>query len=122
VRRKAADLIATEEAKVGIRVNVEVADFNTALLARISPNSNPPFDFDAMMLGWTRLGLDPDPFALFHSSQIPTQAEPSLLNFTGVSAQEYDAPGLNPRSTYDYASRKKIYVRTQEIIAGELPY
>lgn len=122
VRRKAADMIATEEAKIGIRVNVEVADFNTALLARISPNSNPPFDFDAMMLGWTRLGLDPDPFALFHSSQIPTQAQPSLLNFTGFSAQEYDSLVLDARSTYDYAARKEIYIRTQEIVAGELPY
>ncbi len=122
VRRKAADLIADEEAKVGIRVNVEVADFNTALLARISPNSNPPFDFDAMMLGWTRLGRDPDPFALFHSSQAPTQAEPSLLNFTGFSAPEYDSLVINARSTYDYAARTKIYARTQEIVAGELPY
>ena len=61
-----------------MRVKVQAGDFSTALLARLSPNSNPPFDFDAMMLGWNRSGLDPDPFALFHSSQIPTQAAPGL--------------------------------------------
>ena len=122
VRRKAANLIAEQELRAGIKVNVQVADFNTALLARLSPNSNPPFDFDAMMLGWTRLGVDPDPFALFHSVQIPTQAEPTLLNFTGFSAPEYDALVIQGRSTYDLAERKSIYKRTQEIIADQLPY
>jgi peptide/nickel transport system substrate-binding protein len=121
-RRKAADNMAEQLGRVGIRVKVQAADFNTALLARLSPNSNPPFDFDAMLLGWTRLGVDPDPFALFHSSQVPTQAQPGLLNFTGFSAPEYDDRAINGRSIYDYGERKQIYARTQEIVADQLPY
>ena len=121
-RRKAAQLMSEQLAKVGFRVKVQAADFASSLLARLSPNTNPPFDFDVMMLGWNRLGLDPDPFALFHSSQIPTQASPGLLNFTGFSAPEYDSLVIEGRSTYDYTRRKEIYDRTQEIIADQVPY
>src|SRR5207248_1736180 len=105
-RRKAAESMAEQLDRVGFRVKVQSADFNTSILARISPNANPPFDFDAVMLGWTRTGFDPDPFALFHSSQIPTQAEPGLLNFTGFQAPEYDSLVIEGRSTYDYTRRK----------------
>lgn len=122
VRRKAADLMAEQLARVGIKVDVQAADFNSALKARISPNTNPPFDFDAIMLGWSRNGYDPDPFALFHSSQIPNPAAPDLLNFTGFSAPEYDQLTIDGRSTYDYSKRKQIYTRTQEIITDQIPY
>lgn len=121
-RRKAAELMSEQLAKVGMHVKVQAADFNTSMLARLSPNTNPPFDFDVMVLGWDRLSLDPDPFALFHSSQIPTQAAPGLLNFTGFSAPEYDSQVIEGRSAYDFARRKEIYARTQEIIADQLPY
>lgn len=122
VRRKAAEAMVAPLKSVGIRVVLDLADFNTALLARISPLSRPPFDFDVVMLGWTRSGVDPDPYALFHSSQIPTAAAPQLLNFTGFAAPEYDALTIEARSTYDFARRKEIYARMQSIIASELPY
>ncbi|HUP27437.1 MAG TPA: ABC transporter substrate-binding protein [Chloroflexia bacterium] len=122
VRRKAAEGMVAPLARVGIRVRVELADFNTALLARISPLSRPPFDFDVALLGWTRRSVDPDPFALFHSSQIPTEAAPGLLNFTGFAAPEYDSLVLEANSTYDFGRRKELYARLQAITAGELPY
>jgi peptide/nickel transport system substrate-binding protein len=122
VRRKAADSMAEQLGRAGIRVKVEPADFGSALLGRISANAHPAFDFDVVMLGWTRSGVDPDPFALFHSSQIPTPASPGLLNFTGFSAPEYDALVIEGRSTYDYGRRKEIYGRTQEIVADQIPY
>ncbi|MEO6457847.1 MAG: ABC transporter substrate-binding protein [Chloroflexia bacterium] len=122
VRRKAAEAMVAPLKSVGIRVMVDLADFNTALLARISPLSRPPFDFDVVILGWTRSGLDPDPYALFHSSQIPTAAAPQLLNFTGFAAPEYDALTIEARSTYDFTRRKEIYTRMQSIIASDLPY
>jgi peptide/nickel transport system substrate-binding protein len=122
VRRKAAEAMVAPLQSVGIRVKVDLADFNTALLARISPLSRPPFDFDVVMLGWMRSGVDPDPYALFHSSQIPTSAAPQLLNFTGFAAPEYDTLTIEARSTYDFTRRKEIYARMQSIIASELPY
>ena len=121
-RRKAAASMVEPLKKAGIGVNVELADFRTAILTRISPTGSTPFDFDVVMLGWTRNGFDPDPYALFHSSQIPTESAPGLLNITGFAAAEYDALALEARSTYDYSRRKELYARMQVIIAEQLPY
>lgn len=121
-RLKAAQIMSEQLRKVGIGVKVEPADFSTTILARISPLGRPPFDFDVVMLGWDRNGVDPDSFALFHSSQIPTEAAPALLNFTGFAAQEYDALAIEGRSTYDLERRKQVYGRIQTIIADQLPY
>jgi peptide/nickel transport system substrate-binding protein len=122
VRRKAAEAMVGPLRQAGIGVTVELADFTTAILTRISPTGRTPFDFDVAMLGWTRNGFDPDPYALFHSSQIPTEAAPGLLNFTGFAAAEYDALAIEARSTYDFARRKELYARMQVIIAEQLPY
>ncbi|MEO8285574.1 MAG: ABC transporter substrate-binding protein [Chloroflexota bacterium] len=121
-RRKAADAMVDPLARVGIRLKVQPADFDTSIRARISPNANPPFDFDAVILGWTRTTPDPDSFALFHSSQIPTQAAPNLLNIAGFQAPEYDTLSIEGRSTYDPDKRREIYYRMQTIIADQLPY
>ena len=122
VRRKAALAMVDPLARVGIRLKVEPADFNTVILSRISPTARPPFDFDAVMLGWTRTSPDPDSFALFHSSQVPTEGAPNLLNIPGFQAPEYDALSIEARSTYDFARRKELYARMQEIVADQLPY
>lgn len=122
VRRKAAAAMVEPLKRAGIGISVELADFKTAILTRISPTGRAPFDFDVAMLGWTRNGLDPDPFALFHSSQIPTEAAPGLLNFTGFAAPEYDSLAIEARSTYDYARRKELYARMQTLLAEQLPY
>lgn len=122
VRMKAAQAMVDPLRRAGIDVKVQPADFNTALLARISPNANPPFDFDVIMLGWTRTSSDPDSYALFHSSQIPTSAQPALLNFSGFAAPEYDSLSIQARSTYDFAQRRQLYTRIQSILADQLPY
>lgn len=122
VRIKAARAMVGPLARVGVSMTVQLADFQTSVLARISPSANPPFDFDAVMLGWTRTTVDPDSFALFHSSQIPTLAAPNLLNITGFQAPEYDGLAIDGRSTYDFDKRAEIYGRLQAIIADQLPY
>ncbi len=122
VRRKAAEAMIEPLKRVGIGAKVELVDFETALQARLSATTNPPFDFDVMLLGWNRGGTDPDSFLLFHTSQTRTDAAPGLLNFTGFSAAEYDTLSVEARSTYDFARRKDIYARTQQIIADQLPY
>jgi peptide/nickel transport system substrate-binding protein len=121
-RRKAAEAMVEPLSRVGIRLKVEPADFETAIKARISPSARPPFNFDLVMLGWTRTGVDPDPFALFHSSQVPTEAAPTLLNIPGFLAPEYDSLSIEARSTYDVNSRRDLYGRMQEIVADQLPY
>jgi len=122
VRLKAANAMVDTLARVGIRLKVQPADFDTSILVHISPNSQPPFDFDAVILGWTRTTVDPDSFALFHSSQIPTQVSQNLLNIPGFQAPEFDSLSIQGRSTYDFAQRHDMYARMQSIIADQLPY
>ncbi len=122
VRLKAAQEMVDPLAQVGISLTVQPADFQTSILARISPTTNPPFNFDLVMLGWTRTGFDPDLFALFHSTQIPTVVAPALLNIPGFQAPEYDALAFSARATYDFNQRKSMYDRMQAIVADQLPY
>jgi peptide/nickel transport system substrate-binding protein len=122
VRVRAAQALIEPLGRVGISLNVQPADFQTSILSRIDPLANPPFDFDLLMLGWTRTGFDPDSFALFHSTQIPTAASPSLRNITGFQAPEYDDLAFRARATYDFGARRELYARMQEIVADQLPY
>jgi peptide/nickel transport system substrate-binding protein len=122
VRLNAANAMVDPLARVGISLTIKPADFTTSILGRLSATTNPPFDFDLLMLGWTRTSPDPDSFALFHSSQIPTAAAPSMLNFPGFEAPEYDSLAFRARAAYDFGARAGMYTRMQEIVADQLPY
>lgn len=122
VRRRAAEAMAQPLRNVGIDARVELVDFNTALQARLSATTNPPFDFDAVLLGFSRAGTDPDSFDLFHSSQARTPSNPTLLNFTGFGAPEVDNLLVEGRSTYDFNRRGEIYARVQQIVADQMPF
>ena len=122
VRKRAAEAMVQPLRNVGIEAQVELLDFDTALQARLSATTNPPFDFDVVLLGFNRDGTDPDSFDLFHSSQARTSSNPSLLNITGFAAPELDTLLVEGRSTYDFNRRKEIYARTQQIIADQLPF
>jgi peptide/nickel transport system substrate-binding protein len=121
-RRKAAEGMVEPLRRVGIEARVEPSDFETAIKLRLSPAGRQPFDFDAILLGWSRTGYDPDSFPLFHSSQIPTEAAPELINFGGFRAPEFDALSLEARATYDPERRRQIYSRMQQIVAEQQPY
>lgn len=122
IRVNVAKAMVEPLARVGISLTIKPVDFTTAILSRLSATTNPPFDFDLIMLGWTRTGVDPDSFALFHSTQIPTEAAPTLLNFPGFQAPEYDSLAFRARATYDFGVRRDLYTRMQEIVADQLPY
>lgn len=122
VRRRAAEAMVQPLRNVGMDATVELVDFNTALQARLSATTNPPFDFDVVLLGFNREGTDPDAFDLFHSSQARTPTNPNLLNFTGFAAPELDALLVDGRSIYDFNVRKEKYARAQQIIADQLPF
>ncbi|HEX8229610.1 MAG TPA: ABC transporter substrate-binding protein [Chloroflexia bacterium] len=122
VRRAAAEAMVGPLRNVGIGATVELLDFETALQARLSATTNPPFDFDVALIGFNRSGTDPDSFDLFHSSQARTSSNPTLFNFTGFAAPEADDLLVEGRSTYDFNRRKEIYARVQQIVADQLPF
>ena len=122
VRRVAAGRIQGSLATVGISTTVAPADFASVLQARLDPRRTPAFDFDAMLLGWAGGSPDPDDFALFHSTQIPTTDNPTGLNFTGFAAAEFDQVSMQARGDYDFATRAALQGRLQEILAQQVPY
>lgn len=86
---------------------------------------DPPVLFDRVLSGrfqgafltWD-LDLDPDLYALFHSSQIP----PNGSNFVGYSNPEVDRLIEQGRVTLDQAKRQEIYRQLHAELAEDQPY
>lgn len=122
LRRAAALQIAQQEAAVGISVTVVPADYQSSILARIDPRHNPPFDFDVMLMGWSDLSYDYDPYRLLASTLQPTTAAPGLPNYVGYNNPNFDSQALAARGMYDYTTRKQQDAGLQLTLAEELPY
>ncbi len=76
------------------------------------------FDYDAVILGWG-MGLSPpDPYQLWHSSQ----AVEGGSNHVYFKNEEVDEILEAYRVEFDYAKRKVLIDRFQEIISAEQPY
>jgi peptide/nickel transport system substrate-binding protein len=129
-RVQAARLISQAAAQVGVAVQVQAADFATAILPRFAP----PYDFDLLLASWSNgVGdpsyadqryYDPDDFNLFHSSQI-NQGSADLrgvLNITGFSDSEYDQYAVAARQIYEPAERIKALRQAQQRVATLYPY
>jgi peptide/nickel transport system substrate-binding protein len=74
-------------------------------------------NFQAVFMGWAS-EPDPDPYGLFHSSQIP----PAGLNVAGYKNPEADQLMEEGRREFDRARRAEIYHRLHEILARDQPY
>ena len=75
-----------------------------------------PRHFDAVLVSWNISG-DPDPFPLYHSSQVNTGGQ----NYGGWSNGEADALMIKARSTVDREKRRALYAEFQRIFAAEVP-
>ncbi len=113
-REKAAVILQWQYKKIGVKVNVRVMEWSSLL--RILNAKSGKKDFDAVIIGWS-LGIDPDSYSIWHSSQYPLG-----LNFIGYSNKEVDRLLEDGRTTINKAERKKIYGKVQKIIAEEQPY
>ncbi len=74
-----------------------------------------PRRFDAVLVSWDITG-DPDPFPLYHSSQIDIGQ-----NYGGWANDEADALMTEARSTVDQEKRRALYVRFQHLFAADIP-
>ena len=74
-------------------------------------------DFDACILGWS-LTLDPDVFAIWHSSQTGEHQ----LNHVSYSNPEVDRLLVEGKSTLDMAKRQAIYRKVHRLIHDDQPY
>lgn len=110
----AATLLQRYWKAAGIKVDIQIIDFSTLVSLLNKPED--PKKFDAVLMGWS-LGLDPDSYEIWHSSQFPKG-----LNFIGYNNPQVDKLIEQGRTTLDQARRKKIYQELYRQIAADQPY
>jgi peptide/nickel transport system substrate-binding protein len=113
-REKAAVVLQQQYKKVGVKVNIRVMEWSALLKITNAPRD--PKDFDAVIIGWA-LGLDPDAYSIWHSSQYPRG-----FNFIKYNNPLADRLLEEGRTTMKKSKRKKIYARLWETIAEDQPY
>jgi ABC-type transport system substrate-binding protein len=118
------ELLRDQVIDCGIELEVIEGDFATVLLPlltypHIPPNADRPYD--AYFGGWST-GYDPDPFALFHSSQCTTEEQPELYNYICWQNDEADALIDEGLVTSDQEERAAIYQEFEQIVYDEQPY
>ncbi len=113
-REKAAVILQQQYKKIGIKVKVQVMEWS-ALLKIVNAPSDPK-KFDAVLMGWS-LGLDPDSYSIWHSSQYPKG-----FNFIGYNNPEVDRLLNRGRETMDKKERKTIYANLNRLISEDQPY
>ena len=111
LRQNVAVLVQRQLAQVGIKVGIELYEWSVFIRDRINSRN-----FDATVLGWS-LGLDPDVYEIWHSSQ-----REKGFNFVGYNNPEVDRLLDLGRSEYDRETRRRIYNRIQELIYKDQPY
>jgi peptide/nickel transport system substrate-binding protein len=129
-RVKAAQLIAQAAQQIGIRIDVQPADFETVIKSKYAP----PYDFDLLLGSWSNGAgdpafadyafYDPNDFALFHSSQINQGVADTraVLNIGGFSDPAYDNQAAAAQQIYDPTERLKAIRLAQQRIAAARPY
>lgn len=108
---KTAQLLQSQWAAVGAKVNLVVLEENELEQNYIRPRS-----FDALLFS-ENTGADPDPFPFWHSSQ---SHDPGL-NFSGFNNGNADKLLTEGRQTTDIAKRAADYQQFQQIINDQLP-
>lgn len=97
--------------RIGVQMEISTLD-GAAFFDRILKG-----DYQSAMMAWSN-DPDPDPFSLFHSSQVP----PAGLNIVHYASAEADALLERGRTTFDRAKRTEIYHQLHDVIASDQPY
>ena len=111
--RKLVGLAVVDEFKrAGIDANLREIDWSI-LLQKVDA-----FEYDAVVLGWVLPLSDPDLYQVWHSSQ----AVAGGSNFVSFKNDEVDRLLDAYREEFDFAKRKVMIDRIQEILYEEQPY
>ena len=110
-REKTAVLIQRRLKDVGIEVTIRAVEWASFISRFIKTG-----DFDVVVLGWG-LGLDPDQFNIWHSSQ----NQPGQFNFIGYNNPAVDQLLDQGRLELDPDKRQKIYHQFSKILLDDTP-
>ena len=114
MRENSAKIIQQYLKQVGIQMNIRVLEFQT-LVATLK-TATALKAFDAVLLGWS-LGLDPDAYSIWHSTQFP-----SGFNFVGYQNAEVDTLLVAARQESNQLKRKGLYQSIYKHITHDMPY
>jgi ABC-type transport system substrate-binding protein len=118
------NLLAEQVAECGIDIQVEAADFQTVLIPSLTYPHIPPGQdepWSAYFGGWG-VGVDPDPYALFHSSQCSNEEQPDTYNYVCLQDDEIDRLIEEGLATSDQTERTQIYFDYQARMQELQPY
>lgn len=108
---RAAELIAGQLAAVGIKAEVRTVDSATFFGSVIEPR-----DYQVLLTG-TLLGIDPDPYPFWHSSQNKAGG----LNLALYANRNADTLLETARAATSLDDRAKAYRDFQDMIAADVP-
>ena len=97
--------------KLGVQMTISTAD-GAAFYDRLMKG-----DYQAALMAWT-VDPDPDPFSLFHSSQVP----PNGLNIVHFAHAEVDQLLVRGRTEFNRVRRADTYHQLHDVVASEQPY
>ena len=117
-RERMATMIQEDLQKIGIKVNVVTLDF-PSLIERITQT----FDYEAILLGLTNVGLDPnDQMTVWLSSSDTHQWNPSEKTPETPWEAEIDNLMRAQAAAADPEKRKESFDRVQEIAVEQAPF
>jgi ABC-type transport system substrate-binding protein len=120
VREQYTQAVNLEMPKIGIKADFKLLEFGDLINREFNNYDGKTFEddgFDISSFGWG-LGVDPDPFDIFHSSAMT----PVGNNVTHWWCPESDRMLAKARVELDQEQRKEYLWRWQEIVADEKPY
>lgn len=100
--------------QIGVGLEIRILEWSSLL--KIVNAVEGPKAFDSIMMAWS-LGIDPDSYSIWHSSQYPKG-----FNHNGYVNKEVDSLLEHGRRELDREKRAQIYGRMYEVIASEQPY
>lgn len=106
-----AQLFQAELKKIGVQLDVTMLD-PSAFIQRILAGN-----YGCAYLSWD-LDPDPDPFTLFHSSQMPPRGQ-NLVFYSNPEADRLIEAG---RREFKQSERIKIYRQFHQLLANDQPY
>jgi peptide/nickel transport system substrate-binding protein len=117
-RERMATMIQQDLQKIGIHVNVVTLDF-PSLIERVSQT----FDYEAVLLGLTNVGLDPsEQMNVWLSSSDNHQWNPSEKTPETAWEAEIDKLMRAQASSPEDKKRKESFDRVQEIVVEQAPF
>jgi peptide/nickel transport system substrate-binding protein len=106
-----AQMVQAEFKKIGVPLDLTVLDGASGIQRILAGN------YEAAYLSWD-LDPDPDPFALFHSSQFPPHGQ-NFVFYANPAADRLIEAG---RREIDRTKRKEIYHQLHALLADDQPY